>query len=537
MKSELDAVPWDNLQGVSGPDEYWSTGNIGEALPGVMTPLSWSLWAPAIEVGTRSGFHALGAARRDEVSLPADPKDRFIQAFYGRGAVNVRFMCKIGDRIPGTSGAAICEQVLGFVPDSLRGPQTRNRYAVIAARMPWTFLRTPKILVANGRETERWWRQEVGRAATMSLAQARALFSEANRRFARNLELQPTILFSAIQPVYEAMGKLVASTGVGDLTTLTSGYGAVPETLVVTDLWQSARGGLDMEEVVRRHGFHGPREGELSSRVWREDDSPLRRLVGDYASADESENPLRREERLKAARVEMESQILAALKPAKRPGAKLLLRNAAKLIPLRGVAKIGFMQAFDVLRASSRRIGDLLAADGILDCADDVFYLTADEVLGPLPDDVKGLVVKRRQRRDQYLNYDLPQHWQGTPSPIELATAVEDSTELTGLGVSPGVIEGRARVITDPAQDSEFDAGDILVSSTTDPSWASIMFISGALVADIGGVLSHTAVVARELGVPCVVNATNASRTIRDGDTIRVDGTAGTVTILKRADA
>ena len=58
---ELESVAWDNLQGVSGPEEYWTTGNIGEALPGVMTPLSWSLWAPAIEAGTRGAFHALGA--------------------------------------------------------------------------------------------------------------------------------------------------------------------------------------------------------------------------------------------------------------------------------------------------------------------------------------------------------------------------------------------------------------------------------------------------------------------------------------------
>jgi pyruvate,water dikinase len=534
---EHGPVPWDNLQGVSGPAEYWTTGNIGEALPGVMTPLSWSLWAPAIEAGTRAAFHALGAARAEEVDLPADPGNRFIQAFYGRGAVNVRFMCQMGDRIPGTSGAAICEQILGFVPENLRGEQTRARYPVIAGRMPWTFLRTPKILIAAGRETEQWWAQEAGRAASMSVEQARVLFTDANRRFARNLRLQPTILFSAIQPVYESMGRLVGSTGVGDLTTLTSGYGAVPETLVVTDLWQSARGKLDMAEVVRRHGFHGPREGELSSRVWREDDTPLRRLVGDYEKAHDSESPLLREQGLKAARVEMERKILASLKPGKRPGARFLLRTATRLIPLRGVAKIGFMQAFDVLRASSRRIGELLAAaDGTLESADDIFYLTADEVFGALPRDVHGLVKKRRERRDQYLNYDLPPLWQGMPAPIDLATAADDATDLTGLGVSPGVVEGRARVITDPAT-TDFDAGDILVSSTTDPSWASIMFVSGALVADIGGVLSHTAMVARELGVPCVVNATNASRTIRDGDTIRVDGTTGIVTILKRSDA
>ena len=117
---------------------------------------------------------------------------------------------------------------------------------------------------------------------------------------------------------------------------------------------------------------------------------------------------------------------------------------------------------------------------------------------------------------------------------------VEDSAEgaagrLSGVGVSSGIVEGPARVVTDPAL-ADMDPGDILVAHTTDPSWASLMFMASALVVDIGGQLSHAAVVARELGIPCVMNTLDGTRLLRDGDRLRVDGGAGTVEILERAE-
>jgi len=533
----IEPVSWDPLHTSTAPDEWWTTGNIGEALPGVQTPLSWSLWGAGVESSMRYAFHALGAARADEVPLAGERQERSVRAFYGRAAIEVSFMCGVGDRVPGTSGAAICEQVLGFAPESIAHTAMRRRYPVIAVRMPWTFLRIPGAVVTAGEETAAWWSKEIATVPSLALEAARALFADAAMRHQHNLNMQATVLFCAIQPVYDAMGRLVEATGVGDVTALASGFGSVPETAVVTDLWRASRGEVSIEEVVRRQGFHGPREGELSSVVWREDDSPLRRVVGDYVKSGDGEDPRLREDRLRITRLDMERQILASLSPVRRAGARLLLRNAARLIPLRGVAKIAFMQAFDVLRASSRRIGELLAADGVLADAEDVFYLTDDEVLGALTEDVRGLVERRRERREVYLGYDLPPHWQGMPVPIDQSGPADDErVELTGYGVSPGVVEGRARVITDPALD-DFEAGQILVSSTTDPSWASIMFVSEALVVDIGGVLSHAAVVARELGIPCVTNTGDASRLIRDGDLIRVDGGAGTVTILRRAGA
>jgi phosphohistidine swiveling domain-containing protein len=533
----MTVVPesWDPLHAASPLGRLWSRANIGEALPGVLTPLTWDLWEVAAEGATRQAFYALGAATGQERLVPADRDQRFARAFYGRGAVQLDFLCGMGDRIPGTSGAAIAEQIFGSAPESIRGVRTRRRYPIIAVRMPYTFFRIPSVLRAVAAETEGWWRREVAAAPGLDQAGAVRLFAESAARFRRNVALQATTLFCVVQPIYDVLERLTTSAGVGDMTSLAGGYGSVPETAVVADLWRASRGEIDLSVVVERNGFHGPREGELMSQVWREDDSPLRRLVTEYALMDETRNPLRREVDLRDHRVELEREILTELPAIRRPLARRVLRTASRVIPLRGIAKDSFLQASDTIRASARRIGELLAADGTIADPDDVFFLCESEIAGRRPDDIRGLIQRRRERYDHYLTLEVPTRWQGDPIPVPVsADDGSAAATINGVGVSPGVVEGLARVITDPGA-SEVEPGEILVTPATDPSWSSIMFISAALVVDIGGALSHAAIVARELAVPCVVNTKTGSRAIRTGDRLRVDGTTGTVTVLERA--
>jgi pyruvate,water dikinase len=194
------------------------------------------------------------------------------------------------------------------------------------------------------------------------------------------------------------------------------------------------------------------------------------------------------------------------------------------------VGKRAFLQSLDVARGATRRLSDLLELDA--------FYLTADELAGPLPADAADLVALRRQRRKEYEALVIPNMWRGVPEPSTAAAPPDSAAPnsariISGVGVSSGITEGFVRVVTDPAF-TEVGEGEILVTPTTDPSWASIMFISSALVVDIGGPLSHAAVVARELAIPCVVNTRHGSRVLRTGDRVRVDGDAGTVEVLER---
>jgi pyruvate,water dikinase len=542
--------PWDPLHAASPPGRHWSRGNIGEAVPGVLTPLTWGLWEVAAEGGTRTAFHALGAASKAEKKVPDDREQRFMRAFHGRGAAQLEFLCGMGDRIPGTSGAAIAEQVFGEAPPALVGRPSRRRYPIIAVKLPLTTLRAPGVLRAAAADTHSWWLRESARAERLELAEATALFGHAVARFRHNVALQATTLFCVVQPVYDLFGRLAARAGLDDLTGVAGGYGAVPETAVVTDLWRASRGGLPVSGLLARHGFRGPREADVSAPVWREDPAPLHRLIAEYAAMDDGCDPALREARLSTQRAEVERRILAALPWAARPAGARLIRLAARSIPLRGIAKDAYLQATDVIRASARRIGGLLAESGLLDIPDDVFFLTDTEIRGladgTFPADARALVARRRERYEHYQELDLPNTWVGDPSPLLCIPIrntpggaypyAEQSNTLTGVGVSPGVVEGTARVITDPSFD-DVEPGEILVAPSTDPSWASIMFLSSALVVDIGGALSHAAIVARELGVPCVVNTVTGTRVIRTGDHIRVDGAGGVVTIMKRGES
>ncbi|WP_037077924.1 PEP-utilizing enzyme [Pseudonocardia spinosispora] len=525
---------WDVLNDPSDPGLHWTTGNIGEAVPGVQTPLSWSLWGTTIEEGMRLSMRDMGAFSHAESQLP--PKGRQLcQVFYGRGALSVELLARLGDRMPGTTGQQVATGVYGEAPETIDYRPTKRRYPVVAAAVPYQMARIAKRLHAARAESERLWPAQTGGAASMDLAESLRVFSEATARFKRCVYLQSLALFCAVQPMYDALTKLTQKTGVGDPTSLASGYGGVPETEVVADLWRTSRGEIELAEVVRKHGFHGPSEGELSGRVWREDDSPLRRLVNDYANRPDDADPRLRDAARRDERLRLEKELLDAVPSVQRPAVKLLLRRAEVSIPLRGVSKTAFLQAFDVVRATARRAGDLLTDQGVLADPGDVFFLTDTELLGGPTADIQEVVTLRRGRHAEYLTMRLPEHWVGTPEPI-LLEPLNDSSErvrsITGVGVSAGVVEGLARVVTDPDfEDVESD--EILVASTTDPSWSSIMFISSALVVDIGGALSHAAVVARELGIPCVVNTRDGSRKLRTGDLIRVDGNAGTVEILK----
>jgi pyruvate,water dikinase len=101
---------------------------------------------------------------------------------------------------------------------------------------------------------------------------------------------------------------------------------------------------------------------------------------------------------------------------------------------------------------------------------------------------------------------------------------------LVGLPVSSGTVEGRARVILDMAE-ADLDAGDILVTAYTDPSWTPLFVSVAGLVTEVGGLMTHGAVIAREYGLPAVVGVEHATRLIRDGQRIRVNGTDGFVEI------
>lgn len=517
-------------------DLTWTSSNFAEVIPGVQTPLSASMWTQTIERSTRETMFRIGvitAAERDG-DLPSPLRSPLMRRFYGRVAVQVGIFAVIGDRLPGATGEGAVAAMLGRTPEGMVYHPTRSRYPMVALRVPYLVATmSGRIRRVNKRTTD-WYLRECARIPELPLAAALASFRLAWRRFDRAVALQAMTTLAVVQPLYEAVETLTQRTGVGD-TGVFSGSGSPEVAGLINGIWNASRGKCDINEVQRRYGYHGPAEGELKSETWREDPGPLIALLERYARLDDDADPGLADRAHRRRRAALTRELLGTLTPAKRPAALAILWLAARRIPLRGAAKESFLMAFDVARAAARRAGVCLAERGDIACPDDIFFLTTDEFLGRIPSNVRELIDERRTQRDLYQGYSaLPSHWTGSPPEVDHADLSVDSSIVSGIGVSPGVKVGTARVLTDPDFE-EVEPGEILVATFTDPGWASVMFISAALVVDIGGALSHAAVVARELRLPCVVNTQNGTKLIRTGDEVRVNGQTGTVEILCRA--
>ncbi len=198
-------------------------------------------------------------------------------------------------------------------------------------------------------------------------------------------------------------------------------------------------------------------------------------------------------------------------------------------------------------------IGKKLVASGALDAPDDVVFLKYNELrvfMGdPAAMDARKIVAERKAQREKA--YTLrPKEWIGTATPSQLAfpylnlwgfpdkfyrKASEVAGQITGLGGSPGVVEGIARVVLREDQFDEVRAGDVLVCQMTNPAWVVLFTKIVGLVTDAGGTVSHPAVLSREFGIPAVVGTSVATQEIKNGDRIRINGTSGLVEILQAA--
>jgi pyruvate,water dikinase len=212
-----------------------------------------------------------------------------------------------------------------------------------------------------------------------------------------------------------------------------------------------------------------------------------------------------------------------------------MIDRARTFAGYREYPKYGMVSRYFAYKQALLREAERLVRTGALSEKEDIYYLRLDE----LGDVVRTNEVDQdliRDRREAFRSYESlvpPRVLTSDGEVISGGYRREDvpSGALAGLPVSAGIVEGRARVVTDMAQ-AGLDEGDILVTAYTDPSWTPLFLTAAALVTEVGGLMTHGAVIAREYGLPGVVGVERATRLIRDGQRIRVNGIAGYVEIL-----
>jgi phosphoenolpyruvate synthase/pyruvate phosphate dikinase len=215
--------------------------------------------------------------------------------------------------------------------------------------------------------------------------------------------------------------------------------------------------------------------------------------------------------------------------------AKRMIDRVRTFSGYREYPKYGIVSRYFVYKQALLREADRLVRAGVLGDREDIFYLSFDELHDVVSTRrVDQQLIRRRKDTFRFDQALTPPRVLTSDGEVIAGAYRRDDVPvgaLVGLPVSAGTVEGRARVIRDIAQ-ADIEAGDILVTSYTDPSWTPLFLALDGLVTEVGGLMTHGAVIAREFGLPAVVGVEHATTLIQDGQRIRVHGTDGYVEIL-----
>ncbi len=305
----------------------------------------------------------------------------------------------------------------------------------------------------------------------------------------------------------------------------------------------AARGFVDrLDRFLAVHGHRAVREFELQSVRWEENPAPVLGMIRNYLLVES--DLAAHEEKTTQARLEFEAEVRRAL--AARPFERMLaLRwrlvhlaasRARYYLKLRENSRFYHIMAFGSIRKKVLGIEAELRRQGSLKCKDDIFFLRWNEVAALRSDrlgwlDVEGRIRERRMEHVRLAKLTPPRTIgiELRARPIAESAAAD---QLEGESASPGRYEGVARVILDPAVDFTLRPGEVLVAPYTDPAWTPLFLTAGAAVVEVGSYLSHAGTVAREYGMPCVVDVADCTRRIQSGFSVEVDGGRGVVRIL-----
>jgi phosphohistidine swiveling domain-containing protein len=550
------------------PETVWTAANIQEVLPGQVSPLTWSLTGPLLAEAGRRSVELYGARWTGP--------DPFCACFYGRAFLNVTAILDVGDQSPLTSPEALHEQYFGGRRPRIRRRFTWKRvrdYARTTTLGTWTLLRMPAHVRRAERIAAYLRAREARRPYTTMAFEEVVAEREALRPYGIALGTVHLAQSGAASASFEMLRGL-CERWLGDdgrlHATFVSGLSGVESALISHDLWALSRivaassylaerfaapaetGALwqalaadahpdaaafraGLDAFLARHGHRSVLEGEVAAPSWRDDVPAVLALVRNYLALDEAHAPPAVEARRRAARERAERRALARLRPWQRPIFRRVLRDAQRQVAAREHTKSLLIQDGEAGRRAVHRLAALLVARGLLARPEDIVYLTWPELLplwqGALTaDDAAARIARRRREEVRNRTVRLPEVFTGRPVPLpDEPPPVDGAAVLRGIPVSPGRVTGRARVIFDPRRDAAIAPGEILVAPVTDAGWTPLFISAAAVVVDIGGPLSHGSTVAREFGLPAVVGVRTATRRIRDGQVITVDGTHGLV--------
>lgn len=504
--------------------------NTTEAFPGPMTPLSLEL--------SLDGMRAMGVHAVEAMSVDGELRRAVIEeqtgAFGHRIYANLTVLFAAGTVLPAAGPAGWRDKLFGADQDDDGSETTRAGLWAKARRLPRLLVfvassgTETKRMDAGARNRQRGAAYYAGRSEVRLRNELRCLHDEvvdawgtaalitlASVSFTGVLEILArrslsTEFFGGMEKLASA-GLTMATRALAADVAVDPAIGAIlgghmPASALELLRKQHPEFVARLDDVVAAWGHRGPGESELANPVFADDPAVLLEVVGKLAGAAQHRVP----------------------EPAMSPWVRLLTWVGAWFQRSRERGRDAAIRLTHEYRLAARELGARLVVQSVIVDPDDVFYLVLDELLWP-PLDVRYLVLRRRAERARLERERPPLDFVGTwtPSP-ETVPEIGCGEALSGIPASVGSVTGRVRVVTVESL-HQLSPGEILVADSIDVGWTPYFTYAAAVVLSTGATMSHAAIIAREFGIPCVVGSKTASRVLRTGHIVEVDGATGRI--------
>ena len=550
---------------------FWGNYNMRDTMPFPHTPFSWSFWnylvLPCFLKGAGFIEHA---DECDALPAVADLVD-------GRAYFNMNFCSAVFSPKPFSKLSMHFARVLDAELPEVLAPITASG-ALVPMKVPfgsWQMVRAIYRIWSKSNPKQAWQDLEFCRREVdeFSHTDMRLLNEEQVIALVRHFATEnlPRTLF----PLLASFPALLAAALLASclqrwglerlLSRLISGLGHNPTVETALAIWDLAQQADDevrrvfageevtripdvlagsesgrkflahMAEFLKEHGHRAVREFDFSCPRWRDDPTFVYESVRNYLSHPPGQaTPRQHYEHQRREHAIAKEELWQALEwhPLRRLLARKLVRVIEERMPLREAFKFytlyGAAHARDLLLEVARR----LVERGLLEKPDDYFFLSIPEIeklaTGQLEKAwVREQVVIRRRELAENMRVDPPLIVRSDGKPVMRAAPA--GQVVKGVGASPGVVRGPARVLFDPTDGARLHTGEILVAKFTDPSWTPLFLTAAGLIMEVGGIVSHGAIVAREYGIPAVVGVKEATRILRQGEMVEVNGGTGEV--------
>jgi pyruvate,water dikinase len=584
----LQSRPITTLGGRDDRELIFDNSNLVESYPELTSPLTFSFMRRFYELAFIEVVRTFGASE-SMIERDRDVYETLVSLLDGRMYYNLTSWYRMFLQVPGMERALPAfENALGFEQRSQLeverlGKVERLRWIPLQARLVARLIRTLRRLPRGVEEFEETFRRieaanSPAEVARLTPHEQLDRIERDHRLLFKKVVISPLNDFYTMQ-LYALVGHLIGRWELGDpvstrneLLCGETGMESVdPVRSLVRiaqhvrrdaratalfesdasdgEVWATVEGDSAFDDLrqalrlhVERYGNRSLEELKLETVTLMDDPSPLVAMLRNYLRGGQTVEAMENRER--AIRTAAEARVRRRLAghPLRRVAFAAVLRRCRWGLKTRERVRLTRGRMVGMFRTLFRALAEAFVEHGVLERGDDIFFLTYEEVAavvrgGSPTRDLRSLVTLRRSE------YEAER---GRPAASRIATRgivhgqpldppappSDGESTLVGIGCSPGRVRARAKVVAAPRADMRVD-GEILVASTTDPGWVFLMVAASGLISEKGSVLSHTAIIGRELGIPTVVGVKDATGLIPDESLLELDGRTGTVKLIE----